>query len=192
MFSISRSSCCLAPKGGTAPNLELMLLVDNQFLDPPILRGPADDLASKERRSFRERKAHASVDAPSAINANPLPRRLCDSNAERIIKAQCQQACERAQDLPLSVRCYANRQTKSGLVRWHLLLADAERLSVSGRYLLARRRLSSIIVRHGLGNSQGADLAHVQHAGGQLLCRETEGGHLQVRLARNHENRQGS
>lgn len=35
LLSISRSSFCYAPQGETAMNLDLMLLIDKQFLDTP-------------------------------------------------------------------------------------------------------------------------------------------------------------
>ena len=52
LLSISRSSFYYAPQGETAMNLDLMLLIDKQFLDTPVLRRPADDLAPAERRAM--------------------------------------------------------------------------------------------------------------------------------------------
>ena len=54
LLSILRSSFYYAPQGETAMNLGLMLKVDKQFLDTPVLRRLADDMALAERGSCRE------------------------------------------------------------------------------------------------------------------------------------------
>ena len=94
LLSISRSSFYYAPQGETAMNLDLMLLIDKQFLDTPFygVRHPlgrfamqiacraTDDMAPAERGPCRERKAHP---APYATDANlpkaqhPLPGNTC-------------------------------------------------------------------------------------------------------------------
>ena len=57
LLSISRSSFYYAPQGETEMNLALMLLIDKQFLETPVLRRPADDLAPAERGPCRERRS---------------------------------------------------------------------------------------------------------------------------------------
>ena len=66
LLSISRSSFYYAPQGETAMNLDLMLLIDKQFLDTPVLWRAADDLAPAERGPCCEPEAHPAADAPDA------------------------------------------------------------------------------------------------------------------------------
>jgi putative transposase len=161
LLSISRSSFYYAPQGETAMNLDLMLLIDKQFLDP-VLRRPADDMALAERRPCREPETHPAADAPHAPDAD-LP------------ETRHQQAREGAQDLPLSARRAAGGPAQPGLVRRHHLHPDAPRLPLSG-------------CCHGLVHPQGFGLAHLEHAGGRLLRRGAERGDPQVRPTRDHEH----
>ena len=49
LLSIARSSFYHRPQGETELNLALMRQIDEQFLEVPPLRGPADDLAPAKR-----------------------------------------------------------------------------------------------------------------------------------------------
>lgn len=70
LLSISRSSFYYAPQGETALNLDLMLLIDKQYLGYPVLWCPADDLASAERGAWCEPKTHPPADAAHAPDAD--------------------------------------------------------------------------------------------------------------------------
>lgn len=48
LLSISWSSFYYEPKGEPEKNLDLMRVIDKQFLDTPFLRGASDDLASTQ------------------------------------------------------------------------------------------------------------------------------------------------
>jgi putative transposase len=48
LLSISRSSFYYELMGETAMNLDLMVMIDKQFLETPLLRRAADDVALAE------------------------------------------------------------------------------------------------------------------------------------------------
>ena len=102
----------------------------------PVLRRPADDLASAERGPRRECEAHPAADAAHAPDAD-LP------------EARHQQAREGAQDLPLPAGWPAGRTAQPGLVRRHHLSAHATRLPLSGRH-------------NGLVYPEGVGLANIE------------------------------
>ena len=100
LLSISRSSFYYAPQGETALNLDLMLLIDKQFLDMPFygvrqmtwhLRNEGHLLNEKRiRRLMRVRRE------------NSVPHCFLTLLTADLSGTQHQQACEGAQDLSLS------------------------------------------------------------------------------------------
>ena len=158
-------------------NLDLMLLINKQFLDTPFY-------GVQQLTWHLQNEGHA-------VNAKRIWRlmRLIRVGRENSVQhcfltllrtdlpeAEHQKACQGPQDLPLSARRTADRPAQSGLVRRHCLSADGKGLPLSGGH-------------HGLVHPQGAGLAHLQHAGGRVLPRGFERSGPQVRPAGDHEYR---
>ena len=102
LLSISRSSFYYAPQGETAMNLDLLLLIDKQFLDTPFygvlqmtwhLQNEGHAVNEKRirrlMRLMRVRRENSPPDCFLTLLTADLP------------KAQHQQAREGSQDLPL-------------------------------------------------------------------------------------------
>lgn len=91
LLSISRSSLYCEPQGETAMNLDLMPLIDKQFLDTPFY-------------GVRQMTWHLQNEG-YAVNQKRIRRliRLMRPDSDRP-DARHQQAREGAQDLPLSAR----------------------------------------------------------------------------------------
>ena len=102
LLSISRSSFYHAPQGETAMNLDLMLVIDKQFLETPFhgVRQMTSHLQNEGHavnekrirrlmRLMRVRREHSPPDCVLNLLTADLP------------KAQHQQAREGAQNLPL-------------------------------------------------------------------------------------------
>ena len=66
LLSISRSSFYCAPQGETALNLDLMLLIDKQFLDTPFYDLRRMTWHLQKRRPYGEPKTHPAAHAPYA------------------------------------------------------------------------------------------------------------------------------
>ena len=116
LLSISRSSFYHEPPGETAMNLDLMLLVDKQFLDTPFygvrqmtwhLQNEGHAVNEKRiRRLIRVRRENSPPDCFLTLLTADLP------------KARHQQACEGAQDLSLSAgRLRIDRSNQVSLSR---------------------------------------------------------------------------
>ena len=110
LLSISRSSFYYEPQGETAMNLDLMLVIDKQFLETPFYGVRQMTWHLQNEGPCCELQAHPATDAAHAPDAD-LP------------EARYQQAREGAQDLPLSARRSAGGAAQSGLVRRHHLPA---------------------------------------------------------------------
>lgn len=118
LLSISRSSFYREPAGETE-NLDVMRLIDKQFLETPFLRRPTDDLACAKRGLSGEPEAYPAVDAAHAFDAD-LPR------------ARHQQTEEWAQDLSVSAGRHARGSLRPGLVlRYHLTCRCGAASSIS-------------------------------------------------------------
>lgn len=81
LLSILRSSFYYELMGETATNLDLMVVIDKQFLGTPFYG--VDDVALAERRPCCELQAHPATDAAYALDADlpkaryPLPGSTC-------------------------------------------------------------------------------------------------------------------
>ena len=155
LLTISRASFYYALQGETAMNLDLMLLIDKQFLETPFygvrqmtwhLRNEGHAMNEKRiRRLMRLMRVRRENSPPDCF----LPLLTAD-----LPKAQHQQARKGAQDLPLSAGRAADRQVQSGLVRRHHVSARlGNRLASQGR----RRTLDHLLQppeapRHSSGN----------------------------------------
>jgi hypothetical protein len=104
LLSLSRSSFYYALMGETAMNLDLMVMIDKQFLETSLLRRAADDMAHAERGPCCELQAHPAPDAAYAPDAD-LP------------EARHQQAGQGPQDLPLSAGWTSGGAAQPGLAR---------------------------------------------------------------------------
>jgi hypothetical protein len=165
LLSISRSSFYYAPQGETAMNLDLMLLIDKQFLDTPFY-------------GVRQMSWHLQNEG-HAVNQKRIRRLMRLMRLVPIYqKPDTSKPAKGHKTLPLPARRAAGGAAEPGLVRRHHLPADAQRLPLSGRH-------------HGLAYSEGAGLADIEHAGSRLLRRGAERGDPQVRPARDHEHRSG-
>ena len=89
------------------------------------------------------------------------------------------QSRQGSQDLPLSSAWVAGSPAQPSLARGLHGSAHLAGLFVSGR-------------DHGLVYTQGAGVAHLNHAGSRVLCRRTQPSAPQIRLAGDHEYGQGS
>ena len=162
LLSISRSSLYYEPKGETEMNLDLMRVIDKQFLETPFygvrqmtwhLRNE-DHLVNEKRirRLMRLMGVRRGIDPPDQILILLTPD---------LPETQHQQGGQGAQDLPLSAARATRGSTQPCLVRRYHLSADASRLSVSGRH-------------HGLAHAQNSGMADIEHTGGGLLRRGIE------------------
>ena len=133
LLSISRSSFYYEPQGETALNLDLMLLVDKQFLDTPFygVRQMTWHLQN-EGHAVNEKRIRRLMRLMRVRRENGPPDRFLYLLTADLPKAQHQQAREGAPDLPLPAGRAADRQAKSGLVQRHHLHSDAQRLPVFG------------------------------------------------------------
>ena len=97
LLSISRSSFYYEPKGETQMNLDLMCLIDKQFLETPFY-------------GVRQMTWHLRNET------HPPPHAVDGPDAD-LPKAQHEQGSQRAQDLPLPVARSSRGSAQSGLVR---------------------------------------------------------------------------
>ena len=169
LLSISRSSFYYAPQGETAMNLDLMLLIDKQFLETPFygVRQMTWHLRN-EGHGVNQKRIRRLLRLMRVRRENSVPHCFLNLLTADLPETRHQQAREGTQDLPLSAERLAGGAVQSGLVRRHHLSADEKGLPVSGRH-------------HGLVHPKGAGLAHLQHAGSRLLRRGAERGDPQVR-----------
>ena len=174
LLSISRSLFCDAPQGETAMNIDLMLLIDKQFLDTPFygVRQMTWHLQN-ESHAVDESRIRRLMRLMRARRENSVQHCFLTLLRTDLPEAEHQQACQGPQDLPLSAGRAADRPAQSGLVRRHNLSADAERLPLSGGH-------------HGLVHPQGSGLVDFQHDGGRVLPRGFERSGPQVRPAGDH------
>ena len=177
LLSISRSSFYYEPQGETAMNLDLMLLIDKQFLETPFygVRQMTWHLQN-EGRAVNEKRIRRLMRLMRVRRENSPPDCFLTLLTADLPKAQHQQACEGAQDLSLSAGRAADRQVQSGLVRRHhlrrgkgppdhfliLLTAHAQ-----GRSAWPRTGGGSCLTlsggHHGLVHPKSSGLAHLQH-----------------------------
>ncbi len=94
LLSILRSSFCYAPQGETALNLDLMLLIDKQFLETPFY-------GVRQMTWHLQDEGHA-VNEKRIRRENGPPDRFLNLLTADLPETRYQQACEGAQDLPLS------------------------------------------------------------------------------------------
>ena len=160
LLSISRSSFYYAPQGETAMNLDLMLLIDKQFLETPFygVRQMTRHFQN-EGYAVNEKRIRRLMRLMRLMPIYQKPNTRCA--ATHACMCESGQACKGAQDLPLPAGRAADRKVQSGLVRRHHLVANAQGLSLLGG-------------NHGLVDPQGAGLAHLEHAGGRVLPRGAE------------------
>ena len=151
LLSISRSSFYYAPQGETAMNLDLMVLIDKQFLETPFygVRQMTWHLQN-EGHAVNEKRIRRLMRLMRVRRENSPPDCFLNLLTADLPKAEHQQACEGAQDLPLSAGRAADRPAKPGLVRRHHLHSDAQRLPLSGGH-------------HGLVHPQGVGMADIKH-----------------------------
>ncbi|MEP3844415.1 MAG: IS3 family transposase [Paracoccaceae bacterium] len=164
LLSISRSSFYYEPKGESEMNLDLMRVIDKQFLETPFygvrqmtwhLRNDGHLVNEKRIRRLMRLMGLMPIHCPAGF---------CEANVERVSKAQYKQSREGAQDLPLPAARSACGSAQSGLVLGYHLPAHAARLLVPGR-------------GHGLAHAQGAGVAYLKHAGSRVLRRCAERSH---------------
>jgi hypothetical protein len=162
LLSISRSSFYYAPQGETAMNLDLMLLIDKQFLDTPFygVRQMTWHLQN-EGHAVNEKRIRRLM---RLMRLMPIYQKPDTSKPAKGHKTYPYLLGGLRVDRPNQVWC-----------------ADITYLPMRGLPLSGRH--------HGLVHPQGAGLAHLEHAGGRLLRRGAERGHPQVRPARDHEHR---
>jgi len=103
LLSISRSSFYYAPQGETAMNLDLMPLIDKQFLDTPFygVRQMTSHLQN-EGHAVNEKRIRRLMRLMRVRRENSVPQCYLTLLSADLPKTQHQQACEGAQDLPLS------------------------------------------------------------------------------------------
>ncbi len=165
LLSISRSSFYYELMGETALNLDLMLLIDKQFLETPFY-------GVRQMTWHLQNEGHAV----NQKRIRRLMRLMCLMPIYQ--KPDTSRPAKGAQDLSLFAGRAAGGAAQSGLVRRHHLSADAKGLPLSRRH-------------HGLVYSEGSGLAHLEHAGGGLLRRGAERGDPQVWPASDYEHRSG-
>ena len=126
LLSISRSSFYDAPQGETAMNLDLMLLVDKQFLDTPFygVRQMTWHLQN-EGHAVNEKRIRRLMRLVRVRRENGPPDRFLTLLTADLPKTQYQQARQGPQDLRLPARWTAHRPAQSGLVRGHHLRLGA-------------------------------------------------------------------
>ena len=109
LLSISKSSFYYAPQGETEMNLDLMLLIDTQFLETPFygVRQMAWHLQN-EGHAVNEKRIRRLMRLMRVRRENGPPDRFLNLLTADLPKAQHQQACQGAQDLPLSARWAAH------------------------------------------------------------------------------------
>jgi len=174
LLSISRSSFYYEPKGESEMNLDLMRLIDKQFLETPFygvrqmtwhLRN--DGQLVNEKRIRRLMRLMGLMPIYQKPNTRYPATHAC--------------MCERGQgrkgpqNLPLLAAWPAGGSAQSSLVCRHHIPTDETRLPLSGGH-------------HGLAHAQGAGLAYLQHVGSGLLRRSVERSDPKVRAARDHEH----
>ena len=164
LLSISRSSFYHEPKGETDLTLDLMRLIDTQFLETPFYGvGQMTWHLRNEEQLVNEKPIRRLM---RLMGLMPLrcPAVSCAAMHEREPKAQHPQAREGAQDLPLFAARLAGGSTEPGLGGGHHLPANATRVPLPCRH-------------HGLVHPQGLGLAHFRHAPSRRLpaitCRST-------------------
>ena len=154
LLSISRSSFYHEPVGETEQNLDLMQLIDKQFLDTPFygVRQMTWHLQN-EGHGVNQKRIRRLMRLMRVRRENGPPDRFLTLLTADLPEAQHQQAAEGAQDLSLSAGRAAGRSPRPGLVCRHHLPADAARVPLPRG-------------DHGLVHPKGAGLAHLEHAGG--------------------------
>jgi len=104
LLSISRSSFYYEPKGETVMNLDLMRLIDKQFLETPFY-------------GVRQMTWHLRNEG-HLVNEKRIRRLMRLMGLMPIYqKAQYQQGSEGSQNLPLPAARFAGGSAQSGLVR---------------------------------------------------------------------------
>src|SRR4051794_28284459 len=157
LVSISRSGFYYQPAGETPLNLELMRLIDAQFLETPWYG--SRQMARHLRREHyvvgrkRVRRLMAKMGLAPIYQQ---PRTTVPSPEHRVF--------------PLSAAGSGDREAQPGLVRRHHLPADAARLPLPGG-------------SDGLGDAEGVGLVGVEHHGGGVLPGGGGGGDTAVRTA---------
>ena len=103
LLSISRSSFYYAAQGETAMNLDLLLLIDKQFLDTPFygVRQMTWHLQN-EGHAVNEKRIRRLMRLMRVRRENSPPDCFLTLFTADLPKAQHQQAREGSQDLPLS------------------------------------------------------------------------------------------
>ena len=103
LLSISRSSFYYAPQGEAALNLDLMLLVDKQFPETPFygVRQMTWHLQN-EGHAVNEKRIRRLMRLMRVRRENSVPRCFLTLLTADLPETQHQQACQGAQDLPLS------------------------------------------------------------------------------------------
>lgn len=141
LLSISRSSFYYEPKGESELNLDLMRVIDKQFLETPFY-------------GVRQMTWHLRNEQ-HLVNEKRI-RRLMRLMGLMPIYQNPNTSKAGSQDLPLPAAGATRGSVKSSLVRRHHISTDAARLPLSGGH-------------HGLAHAQGSGVAHLEHVGGWLL-----------------------
>lgn len=149
LLSISRSSFYCAPQGETAMNLDLMLLIDKQFLEIPLygVRQMTWHLQN-EGHGVNQKRIRRLM---RLMRLMPIYQKSDTSKPAKGYKTYPYLLgglrIDRPNQVPLSrmQACAAGQR-----VRRHHLFADAQGLPLSRRH-------------HGLVHPKGAGLAHLQH-----------------------------
>jgi len=191
LLSISRSSFYYEPKGESEMNLDLMRVIDKQFLETPFygVRQMTRHLRNEDHL-VNEKRIRRLM---RLMGLMPIYQKPNTSKAAKGHKIYPYLLRGLRVDRPNQVWC-ADITYLPPLGRFAKQIAcramDATWLPLFGRDPLPGSGLRANHKRDGLAHTQGSGVAHLEHAGGRLLRRSPERGHPHVRPARDHEYQQ--
>ena len=134
LLSISRSSFYYEPKGETEMNLDLMRVIDKQFLEAPFYGvRPMTWLLRNEDHLVNEKRIRRLM-RQKGFDAD-------------LSEAQHQQGGKVSQDLPLPAAGATRGSAKSSLVRRHHISTDSASGQAKRRPTVRRGRFALIFLR---------------------------------------------